>query len=140
MKGTPTYATWQAMRTRCLNSDASNYERYGGRGITICERWNSFESFLADMGERPSLDHSIDRYPNTDGNYEPKNCRWATWDQQATNQRDSLTEGEVLEVLGRREHGESARSIAERMGVSAATVRRICNGETYRVYIPDGAG
>lgn len=71
-----TYCSWQAMKTRCLNPRASNYERYGGRGITVCKRWLRFRNFLADMGERPE-GMTLDRYPNYNGNYEPGNCRWA---------------------------------------------------------------
>lgn len=82
---TPEYKIWQSMRARCNNPNTPRYERYGGRGITICERWNDFNNFLADMGERPSPKHSIDRYPNQNGNYEPGNCRWATNIEQMRN-------------------------------------------------------
>lgn len=82
---TPEYRSWHAMIQRCTNPKTIRWARYGGRGIKVCQRWlNSFENFLADMGLKPEPKHrySIDRYPNNDGNYEPGNCRWATWSQQ----------------------------------------------------------
>lgn len=87
----PTYLTWSAMRARCSNPKASNFSRYGGRGIAVCARWNSFEVFLADMGERPSRKHTIDRKDNELG-YQPSNCRWATSSEQARNKRKTQTQ------------------------------------------------
>lgn len=83
--GTPTYVAWKGMRNRCTNQNEPQFADYGGRGITICERWGSFESFLADMGERPD-GMMLDREDN-DGNYEPANCRWTTRTEQNRNRR-----------------------------------------------------
>lgn len=92
--GTSEYNIWQQMRYRCGNSNHPHYRNYGGRGIRVCDRWQSFDSFYADMGPRP-LGLSLDRIDN-DGNYELTNCRWATRSQQNKNQRPRkrpLTEG-----------------------------------------------
>ncbi len=85
MTESPEYNSWCAMKKRCLNPKTTRYERWGGRGITVCPQWiDSFETFFTDMGERPSTDHSLDRKDN-DGDYEPGNCRWATSLEQANN-------------------------------------------------------
>ena len=81
----PTYRTWLGMRNRCRNPRSGQYAYYGGRGIAVCDRWNVFENFLSDMGERPA-GRSIDRI-DVNGNYEPSNCRWATASEQRRNQR-----------------------------------------------------
>jgi len=83
--------SWASMKQRCYNKKSPDYKRYGGRGITVCERWlNSFENFIADMGLRPSIKHTLDRFPNVNGNYEPSNCRWATPKQQGENKRNNV--------------------------------------------------
>ena len=86
---TAEYRCYKRMRNRCYLKTLSDYPDYGGRGIAVCDRWrHSFENFLADMGERPSSQHSIDRKDN-DGDYTPENCRWATQEQQQRNKRNN---------------------------------------------------
>lgn len=85
----PEYRIWRGIKTRCLNPSDHSYPGYGGRGITICDRWrDSFEDFLADVGRRPSPKHSIDRI-NNDGSYEPGNVRWATPTEQQLNKMNN---------------------------------------------------
>lgn len=83
----PTYSTWSGMQTRCFNKTAPAYKHYGARGITVCERWRTFDNFLADMGAKPAR-CSIDRI-DVNGNYEPGNCRWATSKEQSRNKRNT---------------------------------------------------
>lgn len=95
--GSRTYGSWVAMRRRCSNPDDVSFHNYAGRGITICARWNRFENFLEDLGERPP-GKTLERI-NNDGNYEPGNCRWATQAEQCRNTRQNhyLTyKGETL--------------------------------------------
>lgn len=90
---TPEYRAWTSMRSRCRCPTNQVYRHYGGRGITVCKRWNeSFEAFLADMGTRPSPKHSLDRIDNnkTVDGYSPENCRWATHEQQQANRRCTI--------------------------------------------------
>lgn len=110
MSKTRTYRIWCGMWKRCTDKTCTHYERYGGRGISVCERWRDFSLFYADMGAVPD-GCSIDRFPNNDGNYEPGNCRWATRVQQARNTRTNR----VMSL-----NGESLTLVewAERAGVT----------------------
>ncbi len=118
---TSEYATWAVMLQRCNNPRNKKFPRYGARGITVCERWQSFSNFLADMGPRPTTGHSLDRIDNN-GNYEPGNCRWATRSEQQrnTSTNHSVTfQGETLCLT----------AWAERTGISFSALKcRFRNG------------
>lgn len=111
MSRTRTWRTWECMRARCSNPNARAYEQYGGRGITVCSRWQIFENFYADMGERPD-GMTLDRV-DVNGNYEPGNCRWATSKEQARNRRNN-----------RKFNGKTAAEIAEKAGANYVTTRK----------------
>ena len=102
MKDTLIYGVWTTMKSRCNNPRSQQYKYYGGRGIQVCEQWNAFLQFFADMGLPPSPKHSIDRI-NNEGNYEPGNCRWATKKQQEANKRKGtrcLTAQQIAQLVG----------------------------------------
>lgn len=121
----PTYRSWCAMITRCTNKNSRMYkEYYGALGITVCPRWRSFAAFLADMGERPSEKHSLDRWPNKTGNYEPSNVRWATMSEQCRNRKttrpvvrsDGLAFPSIVEA-------------AEMTGSRRQDIQAVCSGK-----------
>ncbi len=99
---TSEYHTWSGLIQRCTNKKSDSYEYYGGDGVSVCKRWrDSFENFYADMGPKPTPKHTIDRYPNQKGNYEPGNCRWATKEQQSSNMSSNVLithEGKTLTI------------------------------------------
>ena len=121
MWGSREYNTWAQMIARCVNPKATNYDEYGGRGIKVCDRWlESFENFLADMGERPE-GMTLDRI-EVDGNYDPGNCRWATNAEQARNTRRNV----YIEANGER---MVIFDWAKRSGIHETTImHRLKNG------------
>lgn len=127
MRSSPAYRSWIQMRTRCKNPNHHAYSEYGGRGIGVCPRWDSFENFLADMGERPE-GKSLDRIdPN--GNYEPGNCRWAAPNIQAQNKRTAkLATSDVEAIRSLLDRNESQQLIARMFGVSASMISKIKAG------------
>lgn len=109
------YESWAAMRSRCKNKNNACYEDYGGRGISIAQRWNDFQAFIDDMGPRP-LGHSLDR-KNNEGDYGPDNCRWANAETQANNKRNNRIitfQGETMTLP----------NWARRVGLEVPTIRR----------------
>lgn len=120
MCGTPTYAAWESMKQRCLNPTARSFKNYGGRGITVCERWLAFENFLADMGVRPD-GNELDRTDNSKG-YSPENCRWV---DRKTNNRNKRT-NVMLSFSGRT---QCLKDWATELGIHPTTLKkRMANG------------
>lgn len=114
---TPEYRAWGLMKSRCYNRRNSAWGNYGGRGIAVCSEWiNDFQAFLDYVGPRPSTSHSIDRYPNLNGNYEPGNVRWATRREQTRNTRRTI----LITFQGRT---QCAKDWAEEVGISPGTLR-----------------
>lgn len=117
------YNIWKRMRSRCNRLTAKDYPRYGGRGIKVCQRWDSFAIFLSDMGRRPSDDHSVER-KNNNGDYDPENCIWATDAQQRRNKRTS-----VILIRPKDNKRMNIKDWARELNVTPATIhRRLRNG------------
>jgi hypothetical protein len=114
--GTLTYSRWKSMLQRCTNPKASNFKHYGAKGVTVCARWRaSFEAFLADMGECPSPQHTVERERNTVG-YEPRNCCWRTKAEQNANRSSVLRLTHAGKTM-------NATQWAAELGISANTLR-----------------
>ena len=130
---TPEYRAWAGIIQRCTNPKQTVYADYGGRGITVCDRWrDSFEAFFQDMGRRPSPEHSIDRR-NNDGDYEPGNVRWATKEKQAQNRRRSVMTAELArEVRALKAAGGNVAAWARQHRVSPQVAHKAASGKTWK--------
>lgn len=131
-RGSKGYQIWAAMRGRCFNPNDLDYPRWGGRGITVCERWSDPVAFLADMGEPPP-GALLDRIDNN-GNYEPGNCRWATLTESNRNRRSTRLNSEIVKVM-RFLHTRRAVSVcllARLHGVSQGCAFGVTQRKTWR--------
>lgn len=129
----PEYVSWRHMKQRCCNPKRRDYAYYGARGITVCERWQTFDNFLADMGLRPTIKYSLDRIDH-EGNYEPTNCRWATKLEQNRNKRGVYTPEEDQKIREAVALGLNFRQMAEYVGKPRSSVE----ARTYRIGLKSG--
>ncbi len=127
------HRAWTHIKTRTTNPNCNEWHNYGGRGVRMCAEWSaSFESFLAHVGPAPSADHSIDRFPNKDGNYEPGNVRWATDLEQNQNRRDNVLSPELVrDIRALKSEGTTNRAIARWLNIKLSTVESVTYGRAW---------
>ena len=134
---TKEWQSWMDMKNRCYNSNSTHYKNYGGRGIKVCERWlderMGFPNFLADMGKKPSLQHTLERCDN-DGNYEPGNCKWATRIEQNRNTRTNIIHSvdDANKMRDMWNDGVPIGVIIEVFDASENAVRAVLNNKTWK--------
>lgn len=128
------YRVWQDMRGRCYDRNDRRWKDYGGRGITVCERWQlSVAAFVADMGPHPGPGYSLDRI-NNDGDYEPGNCRWANRFEQARNTRRTRLNALTVRAIRllRQHEGFTYEALAEMLHLKKMTVAQIATGRNWK--------
>jgi hypothetical protein len=127
---TKVYAVWRAMKARCQRPSAQGYANYGGRGIRVCERWQEFDGFYADMGDCPP-GLSLERI-NNDGNYEPSNCKWAAKHEQTANRRNIKCSYEMAdEIRALYANGMIKNHIAKKFGMSHGNISFIVENKRW---------
>lgn len=125
MSETSEYRSWAEMKSRCLNPKSRRFSYYGGRGITVCERWLDFQNFIDDMGNKPTPEHSIERI-DVNGNYEPSNCKWVTFTEQQNNKRNTT----MIEYNGKT---QSIKDWCRELELNYRTIKdRLINGWTVK--------
>lgn len=127
----PLRPVFDQMWSRCTNPNNTSYDRYGARGIAVCNEWRDFDRFCADMGDKPSPKHTLDRI-DSNGGYEPNNCRWATKKQQSRNRTNTIDQNTANAIKEFFRLGKSNKEIAALMAIPYSKVQCVTSGKTWR--------